>query len=69
VDEALRLIDAFQFVEKYGEVCPANWQAGDQGIKADVSGLKKRGASGMANGSSNANASIPKSLQSVLNSH
>uniref|UniRef100_A0A0K8TNN6 thioredoxin-dependent peroxiredoxin n=1 Tax=Tabanus bromius TaxID=304241 RepID=A0A0K8TNN6_TABBR len=25
VDEALRLIKAFQFVEKHGEVCPANW--------------------------------------------
>lgn len=26
VDEVLRLIKAFQFVEKHGEVCPANWQ-------------------------------------------
>jgi hypothetical protein len=69
VDEAIRLIDAFQFVEKYGEVCPANWQAGDRGIKADVSGLKKPGVSAMANGSSNAKAPLPKSLQSVLNSH
>lgn len=25
VDEALRLLDAFQFTDKYGEVCPANW--------------------------------------------
>ena len=25
VDEALRLIKAFQYVEKHGEVCPANW--------------------------------------------
>lgn len=25
VDETLRLIRAFQFVEKHGEVCPANW--------------------------------------------
>jgi len=29
VDEIIRLIKAFQFVEKYGEVCPANWQPGD----------------------------------------
>ena len=29
VDEILRLIKAFQFVEKHGEVCPANWQPGD----------------------------------------
>lgn len=26
VDEVLRLVKAFQFVEKHGEVCPANWQ-------------------------------------------
>lgn len=26
VDETLRLIKAFQFVEKHGEVCPANWE-------------------------------------------
>ena len=25
VDETLRLVKAFQFVEKHGEVCPANW--------------------------------------------
>merc|ERR1711981_317401 len=28
VDEALRLIKAFQFVEQHGEVCPANWDSG-----------------------------------------
>jgi peroxiredoxin (alkyl hydroperoxide reductase subunit C) len=32
------LIDAFQFVEKYGEVCPANWQSGDAGMKASTAG-------------------------------
>lgn len=26
VDEVLRLVNAFQFVEKHGEVCPANWE-------------------------------------------
>lgn len=26
VDEVLRLLNAFQFVEKHGEVCPANWE-------------------------------------------
>jgi peroxiredoxin 2/4 len=40
VDEALRLIDAFQFTEKYGEVCPANWHAGQEGMKATSSGYK-----------------------------
>jgi len=29
VDEALRLVQAFQFVEKHGEVCPANWKGKD----------------------------------------
>jgi peroxiredoxin (alkyl hydroperoxide reductase subunit C) len=33
VDEALRLVDALQFYEKNGEVCPANWKKGDRAIK------------------------------------
>ncbi|MEA1897202.1 MAG: peroxiredoxin [Bacteroidota bacterium] len=32
VDEALRMIDALQYHEKYGEVCPANWRPGDKAI-------------------------------------
>ncbi len=35
VDEALRIIDALQFHEKNGEVCPANWRAGQPTMKAD----------------------------------
>ncbi len=35
VDEALRLVKALQFFEKNGEVCPANWQEGKSGMKAD----------------------------------
>lgn len=35
VDEIIRLIKAFQFVEEHGEVCPANWQPGDLTMKAD----------------------------------
>ncbi|KAF5336179.1 hypothetical protein D9611_006334 [Ephemerocybe angulata] len=35
VDETIRLIKAFQFTEKYGEVCPANWTEGSATIKAD----------------------------------
>lgn len=35
VDEAMRLLEAFQFVEKHGEVCPANWSAGQATMKAD----------------------------------
>ena len=33
VDEALRMIDALQHHEEHGEVCPANWQKGDDGMK------------------------------------
>ena len=36
VDEALRLVKALQFFEKNGEVCPANWQEGKSGMKADT---------------------------------
>ncbi|KAI8937603.1 Peroxiredoxin TSA1-B, variant 2 [Plenodomus lindquistii] len=41
VDETLRLIDAFQFTDKYGEVCPANWNPGDDGIKETQEGKKE----------------------------
>ena len=40
VDETLRLIDAFQFTDKYGEVCPANWNPGQDTIKATPEGNK-----------------------------
>jgi peroxiredoxin (alkyl hydroperoxide reductase subunit C) len=32
VDEAIRTLDALQFFEENGEVCPANWHKGDEGI-------------------------------------
>ncbi|KAI8851912.1 2-cys peroxiredoxin [Chytridium lagenaria] len=35
VDEALRLVEALQFNEKHGEVCPANWQKGAKTMVAD----------------------------------
>ncbi|KIW07605.1 uncharacterized protein PV09_01555 [Verruconis gallopava] len=38
VEEALRLVDAYQFTEKYGEVCPAGWQKGQEGMKASKDG-------------------------------
>ena len=40
VEEALRLVDALQFFEENGEVCPANWHKGDQGLKATQDGIK-----------------------------
>ena len=39
VDEALRILDALQFHEKKGEVCPANWQAGQDGMKESHDGV------------------------------
>ncbi|EPG64449.1 peroxiredoxin [Leptospira wolffii] len=35
IDEAIRLVKAFQYVEKHGEVCPANWDEGKKTMKAD----------------------------------
>ncbi len=40
VDEALRLIQAYQYVAKHGEVCPANWKPGEKTMKPDVEGSK-----------------------------
>lgn len=39
VDELLRLIDALDFHEKHGEVCPANWTKGKTGIKPTTEGI------------------------------
>jgi len=39
VDEMLRLVDALQFHEEHGEVCPAGWNKGDEGMKADAAGV------------------------------
>ncbi len=39
VDEALRMVDALQFFEENGEVCPANWHKGKEGMKADHKGV------------------------------
>jgi peroxiredoxin (alkyl hydroperoxide reductase subunit C) len=39
VDEMLRMVDALQFHEKNGEVCPAGWKDGDEGMKANPEGV------------------------------
>ena len=39
VDEALRMVDALQHFEENGEVCPANWQKGDDGMTASFDGV------------------------------
>jgi peroxiredoxin (alkyl hydroperoxide reductase subunit C) len=41
VDEALRTLDAIQYHEEHGEVCPANWTKGQEAMKADDKGLKE----------------------------
>lgn len=41
VDEALRLIEAFQFTDKHGEVCPAGWTEGSDTIKPNPVGSKE----------------------------
>ena len=40
-EEALRMVDALQFFEKNGEVCPANWKEGKKGMKPNTEGLHK----------------------------
>ena len=39
VDEMIRMVDAMLFTNEYGDVCPAGWQKGDEGMKADKSGV------------------------------
>lgn len=39
VDEMLRMIDALQFTEEHGEVCPAGWEKGDEGMNASPEGV------------------------------
>jgi peroxiredoxin (alkyl hydroperoxide reductase subunit C) len=39
VDETLRTLEALQFTEEHGEVCPANWKAGDKSMKPSQEGL------------------------------
>ncbi len=41
VDEVLRVVDAMQFNEEHGEVCPANWHKGEDGMKPTEEGLKE----------------------------
>ena len=39
VDEALRMVDALQYFEENGEVCPANWHKGDAAMKPSFEGV------------------------------
>ena len=39
IDEMIRIVDAFQFHEEHGEVCPAQWTKGKQGMQANPNGV------------------------------
>jgi peroxiredoxin (alkyl hydroperoxide reductase subunit C) len=39
VDEAMRILDALQFTEEHGEVCPANWKPGEEAMKPTAEGV------------------------------
>ena len=39
VDEMLRMVDALQFTEEHGEVCPAGWNRGESGMKPTAEGV------------------------------
>jgi len=39
IDELIRLVDAVQYFETHGEVCPAGWKKGDAGMKANPKGV------------------------------
>jgi peroxiredoxin (alkyl hydroperoxide reductase subunit C) len=41
IDELVRLVDALQFHEEHGEVCPAGWNKGDKGMDASPDGVAK----------------------------
>lgn len=48
IDEAIRMVDTLQYHEQFGEVCPANWNKGDEAMKPNAEGvstyLKKHAA-------------------------
>jgi len=39
IEEAIRIVDALQYFEENGEVCPANWKKGDEAMKATQEGV------------------------------
>ncbi len=41
IDEELRTLDALQYLEEHGEVCPANWKKGDAAMKPTTEGVAK----------------------------
>ncbi|MBI5537301.1 MAG: peroxiredoxin [Deltaproteobacteria bacterium] len=41
IDDALRTLDALQYLEEHGEVCPANWKKGDAAMKPTTDGVAR----------------------------
>jgi len=41
IDEMIRMVDALQFNEEHGEVCPAGWSKGKAGMNASTDGVAK----------------------------
>ena len=39
IDEMIRMVDAMQFTNEHGEVCPAGWHKGEEGMKPDSNGV------------------------------
>ena len=39
IDEAIRMVDALQYFEKHGEVCPANWKPGEEAMEGSHEGV------------------------------
>jgi len=39
INETLRMVDALQYFEKHGDVCPADWKNGDEALKATQNGI------------------------------
>ncbi|NPA73178.1 MAG: peroxiredoxin [Epsilonproteobacteria bacterium] len=39
IDEMLRMVDAMLYTNEYGEVCPAGWHKGEEGMKASIDGV------------------------------
>ena len=49
IDEMLRMVDSLQFTEEHGEVCPAGWSKGKEGMKASTAGVAEYLASNAKN--------------------
>jgi peroxiredoxin (alkyl hydroperoxide reductase subunit C) len=39
IEEVIRIVDALQYTEKHGEVCPAGWRKGKDAIKPNADGI------------------------------